>query len=160
MMVGGSGSSALIGERERERGIAVRPPRRRIRLCFSITPPPEGNISPSRHRKSTGQNILPLSFPLAPSRFGPICCLVLLTGATSYYAPKASLIGPFSALTCLLFYAVAVASLFAVSCMDPGVVRAGRLDAGGGGGGRHGYSGLPTTSMTAGRGWRFCDLCR
>jgi hypothetical protein len=40
MMVGGSGSSALIGERERERGIAVRPPRRRIRLCFSITPPP------------------------------------------------------------------------------------------------------------------------
>ena len=97
------------------------------------------------------------SFPTR-ARFGPICCLVLLTGATSYYVPRAHLIGTFSALTCLLFYTVAVASLFAVSCMDPGVVRAGRLDAWGGG--RHSYAGLPTTSMTAGRGWRFCDLCR
>ncbi|KAL3782445.1 hypothetical protein ACHAW5_000167 [Stephanodiscus triporus] len=94
---------------------------------------------------------------VGPHWFGPVCCLFLLTGATSYYIPKALIIGQFSAMTCLLFYIVSVVSLFVVSCSDPGVVRAGGLDVGGG---RHCYAGVPTTNMTAGRGWRFCDLCR
>jgi hypothetical protein len=93
--------------------------------------------------------------PLPPARarpsvrFGPVCCLILLTGATSYYAPMAaSQVGPISALACLVLYAVSVASLLAVSCSDPGVVRSVP------------YSGLPPADATAGGGWRFCDLCR
>ncbi|KAL3822518.1 hypothetical protein ACHAXA_001983 [Cyclostephanos tholiformis] len=90
-------------------------------------------------------------------RFGPICCLTLLTGATCYLVPKASIIGPLSSLSCILLYAISASSLLVVACTDPGVVRAGGLEVGGGG--RHCYAGLPTSNMTAGRGWRFCDLC-
>lgn len=59
---------------------------------------------------------------------------------------------------------MALVSLLIVSCSDPGVVRTGGgLDgataAGGGGAGKNGYAGVPT-SVSAGRGWRYCDLCR
>ena len=82
--------------------------------------------------------------------------MALLTFATTYFAPKAyQNIGPISAITCLVFYTVALASLLVVSCSDPGVVKSG-----GGSGGKKGYAGVPMADVSAGRGWRYCDLCR
>lgn len=93
-------------------------------------------------------------------RFGPICTATLLTSATIYYLPKALNIGPISSIICLLFYTIALLSLLVVSCTDPGIVRAGGLDTvATTGGGRHSYSGLQTSDVTAQRGWRYCDLC-
>merc|ERR1711971_227677 len=94
---------------------------------------------------------------MGPHWFGPICCLALLTIATIYFAPKAHRnIGPISAITCLLCYIVAVSCLLVVSCSDPGVVKSG---GGSEGIGRNGYAGVPMGNVSAGRGWRYCDLC-
>ena len=92
-------------------------------------------------------------------RFGPIACTILLSIATAHFAPKAfHNIGPISGISCLLFYITALVSLLIVSCSDPGVVKpeSGRGDAG-----KNGYAGLPTSAnVSAGVGWRYCDLCR
>jgi len=86
---------------------------------------------------------------MGPHYFGPICCVGLLTGATCYFGGKAyHTIGIGSAAICLLFYITALVSLFIVSCSDPGVVKAGRNE----------YEGVPS-DISAGRGWRYCDLC-
>ena len=85
---------------------------------------------------------------MGPHWFGPVCCLGLLTFATIYFAPKAyQNIGMLSAITCLIFYIIGVVSLFIVACSDPGVVKPG------------GYASVPTMNASAGRGWRYCDLC-
>jgi len=90
---------------------------------------------------------------MGPHWFGPVCCLGLLTFATCYYASKAYRnIGPISAITCLVFYVVGVVSLAIVSCSDPGVVMDGK------GSGKDGYANVPM-NVSAGRGWRYCDLC-
>ncbi|KAL7524914.1 hypothetical protein ACHAXR_000776, partial [Thalassiosira sp. AJA248-18] len=82
---------------------------------------------------------------MGPHWFGPICCLALLTIATSYFAPKAyHNIGPISGITCLLFYIVGIASLCVVSCSDPGVVKSDLR------GGKNGYGGVPATDVSAG----------
>jgi len=86
---------------------------------------------------------------MGPHWFGPICCVGLLTGATLYFGRKAyHTIGIGSAAICLLFYITALVSLFIVSCSDPGVVKAGSR-----------YEGVPSSDVSAGRGWRYCDLC-
>lgn len=94
---------------------------------------------------------------IGPHWFGPICCLGLLTIATIYFAPKAyHNIGPGSAITCLIFWTVGLVSLCIVSCSDPGVVKSGGgID----GRGSKGYAGVPTLDVTAGKGWRYCDMC-
>jgi len=94
---------------------------------------------------------------IGPHWFGPLCCLFLLTIATSYFAPKAyHNIGPVSAITCFLFYTIGIVSLCIVSCSDPGVVKSGGgLDRRG----SKGYAGLPMLDVSAGKGWRYCDLC-
>jgi len=94
---------------------------------------------------------------MGPHWFGPVACLLLLTIATIHFAPKAyHHIGPISGIICLLFYVHGVVSLCIVTCSDPGVVKSG-TGAGVGGGG---YAGLPRVDVSAGRGWRYCDLCR
>jgi len=86
---------------------------------------------------------------MGPHWFGPICCVGLLTGATFYFGRKAyHTIGIGSAAICLLFYITALVSLFIVSCSDPGVVKADSR-----------YEGVPSSDVSAGRGWRYCDLC-
>mmetsp|Transcript_41062 Transcript_41062/g.86139 ORF Transcript_41062/g.86139 Transcript_41062/m.86139 type:complete len:196 (-) Transcript_41062:190-777(-) len=93
---------------------------------------------------------------MGPHWFGPVACLLLLTIATIHFAPKAyHHIGPISGIICLLFYVHGVVSLCIVTCSDPGVVKSG-TGAGVGGGG---YAGLPRVDVSAGRGWRYCDLC-
>ena len=85
---------------------------------------------------------------MGPHWFGPLCCVGLLTGATFYFGRKAyHTIGFGSAAICLLFYITALVSLFIVSCSDPGVVKADSR-----------YEGVPS-DVSAGRGWRYCDLC-
>ena len=79
-------------------------------------------------------------------RFGPVCCLGILTLATIYFAPKAYAdINLTSCLICLLFFSVGTISLAVVSCSDPGIVK--REDC------------IPS-EISASRGWRYCDLCR
>ena len=86
---------------------------------------------------------------MGPHWFGPICCVGLLTGATFYFGRKAyHTIGVGSAAICLLFYITALVSLFIVSCSDPGLVKADSR-----------YEGVPSSDVSAGRGWRYCDLC-
>lgn len=94
---------------------------------------------------------------MGPHWFGPVVCVVLLTIATSHFAPTAYRnIGPLSSLMCILFYIIGIVSLCIVSCSDPGVVKPG---GGPEGRGRNGYAGVPTMNGSAGRGWRYCDLC-
>ena len=76
-----------------------------------------------------------------------------MTGATAYFAPKAyHNIGILSGVMCLLFYIVGTVSLVILSCSDPGVVKSDGTR-------RNGYNGVPTADVSAGRGWRYCDLC-
>jgi len=98
---------------------------------------------------------------MGPHWFGPVACLLLLTIATIHFAPKAyHHIGPISGIICLLFYILGVVSLCIVTCSDPGVVKSGTAGGAGGIGGRDGgYAGLPRVDVSAGRGWRYCDLC-
>ncbi|KAL9184656.1 hypothetical protein ACHAXT_012626 [Thalassiosira profunda] len=89
---------------------------------------------------------------MGPHWFGPICCFGLLTIGTIFFAPRAyHNVGPISAATCLVFYIVGVVSLLIVACSDPGVVQPEA-------GGKNGYAGLPS-NVSAGRGWRYCDMC-
>jgi len=91
---------------------------------------------------------------MGPHWFGPVVCVALLTFATSYFTPKAyHNIGLISAIMCVLFYISGIVSLCIVSCSDPGVVksRGGEEERG-----RNGYAGV---SVSAGGGWRFCDVC-
>ena len=61
---------------------------------------------------------------LGPHWFGPVACLILLSGATSRLVPRSyRTIGPITAQTCLVFYLVSVLLLLLVSCRDPGIVR-------------------------------------
>ncbi len=61
---------------------------------------------------------------LGPHWFGPVACLLLLSGATSRLVHRSyGTIGPVTARTCLAFYFVSVLFLSLVVCRDPGVVR-------------------------------------
>mmetsp|Transcript_38517 Transcript_38517/g.92217 ORF Transcript_38517/g.92217 Transcript_38517/m.92217 type:complete len:336 (+) Transcript_38517:127-1134(+) len=90
---------------------------------------------------------------MGPHWFGPVSCFALLSFATLYFGHKAyANIGTGSLIICLAFYTHAVISLLMVSCSDPGVVRPD-------GRGKDGYAGVPSGSVSAGRGWRYCDIC-
>jgi hypothetical protein len=84
--------------------------------------------------------------PLQNHRFGPICCLGLLTLATFYFAPKAYAdVNAISSVICILFFIVGTSALAIVSCSDPGIVEKEAC--------------IPS-EVSAARGWRYCDLCR
>ena len=90
---------------------------------------------------------------MGPHWFGPVSCFALLSFATLYFGHKAYVnIGTGSFIICLTFYFSAMISLLMVSCSDPGVVRPD-------GRGKDGYAGVPSGSVSAGRGWRYCDIC-
>ena len=90
---------------------------------------------------------------MGPHWFGPVSCFALLSFATLYFGHKAyANIGIGSFIICLAFYTHGIISLMMVSCSDPGVVRPD-------GRGKDGYAGVPSGSVSAGRGWRYCDIC-